>query len=123
MRSPAWQPDIWCELGKQQSGNLGLLLSVSLRWIKLPPVWTNSQDHVREVPYMRYGHSAVLIDDTIYIWGGRNDTEGACNVLYAFDVSKCRLFALPQLECSETFPPLSLLTPSGFPVSIAVLPC
>ncbi|KAK2525708.1 Klhdc3 [Columba livia] len=26
---------------------------VSLRWIKLPPVWTNSRDHVREVPYMR----------------------------------------------------------------------
>ncbi|XP_015685430.1 kelch domain-containing protein 3-like [Protobothrops mucrosquamatus] len=62
--------------------------AVSLRWTKLPPVWTNSRDHVREVPYMRYGHSAVLIDDTIYIWGGRNDTEGACNVLYAFDVSK-----------------------------------
>uniref|UniRef100_K7F2R7 rRNA biogenesis protein RRP36 n=1 Tax=Pelodiscus sinensis TaxID=13735 RepID=K7F2R7_PELSI len=66
--------------------------AVSLRWTKLPPVWTNSRDHVREVPYMRYGHSAVLIDDTIYIWGGRNDTEGACNVLYAFDVSTHRWF-------------------------------
>lgn len=51
------------------------MLSVSLRWIKLPPVWINSRDQVREVPYMRYGHSAVLIDDTVYIWGGRNDTE------------------------------------------------
>ncbi|XP_067148769.1 kelch domain-containing protein 3 [Apteryx mantelli] len=66
--------------------------AVSLRWIKLPPVWTNSRDHVREVPYMRYGHSAVLIDDTIYIWGGRNDTEGACNVLYAFDVNTHKWF-------------------------------
>uniref|UniRef100_A0A7M4END2 rRNA biogenesis protein RRP36 n=1 Tax=Crocodylus porosus TaxID=8502 RepID=A0A7M4END2_CROPO len=66
--------------------------AVSLRWTKLPPVWTNSRDHVREVPYMRYGHSAVLIDDTIYIWGGRNDTEGACNVLYAFDVSTHKWF-------------------------------
>ena len=50
------------------------MLPVSLRWIKLPPVWTNSSDKVREVPYMRYGHSAVLIDDIVYIWGGRNDT-------------------------------------------------
>ncbi|KAJ1147306.1 hypothetical protein NDU88_000187 [Pleurodeles waltl] len=52
----------------------------------LPSVRCPSGGHVREVPYMRYGHTAVLIDDTIYIWGGRNDTEGACNVLYAFDV-------------------------------------
>ncbi|KAM6298299.1 KLDC3 protein, partial [Thinocorus orbignyianus] len=66
--------------------------AVSLRWIKLPPVWTNSRDHVREVPYMRYGHSAVLIDDIVYIWGGRNDTEGACNVLYAFDVNTHKWF-------------------------------
>ncbi|KAM4679187.1 kelch domain-containing protein 3 isoform 2-T3 [Amazona ochrocephala] len=66
--------------------------AVSLRWIKLPPVWTNSRDQVREVPYMRYGHSAVLIDDTVYIWGGRNDTEGACNVLYAFDVNTHKWF-------------------------------
>ncbi|KAK4824827.1 hypothetical protein QYF61_020200 [Mycteria americana] len=41
---------------------------------------------------MRYGHSAVLIDDTVYIWGGRNDTEGACNVLYAFDVNTHKWF-------------------------------
>lgn len=76
---------------------LSALFLVSLRWTKLPPVWTNNRDHVREVPYMRYGHSAVVIDDTIYIWGGRNDTEGACNVLYAFDVSKCFLTALQSL--------------------------
>ncbi|KAG8431101.1 hypothetical protein GDO86_019423 [Hymenochirus boettgeri] len=54
--------------------------AVSLRWRKLPP----SACIPSKVPYMRYGHTAVLIDDTIYIWGGRNDTEGACNVLYTF---------------------------------------
>uniref|UniRef100_A0A8C9G425 rRNA biogenesis protein RRP36 n=1 Tax=Pavo cristatus TaxID=9049 RepID=A0A8C9G425_PAVCR len=69
-----------------------LYKAMSLRWIKLPPVWTNSRDQVREVPYMRYGHSAVLIDDIVYIWGGRNDTEGACNVLYAFDVNTHKWF-------------------------------
>lgn len=37
---------------------------------------------------MRYGHTAVLLDDVVYLWGGRNDTEGACNVLYAFDIRK-----------------------------------
>lgn len=56
--------------------------------MKLPPVRTGGREHARDVPYMRYGHTAVLLEDTIYIWGGRNDTEGACNVLYAFHVSK-----------------------------------
>uniref|UniRef100_A0A3Q0R5M3 Kelch domain containing 3 n=1 Tax=Amphilophus citrinellus TaxID=61819 RepID=A0A3Q0R5M3_AMPCI len=60
--------------------------TVSLRWMKLPPVRIAGHERVREVPYMRYGHTAVLLDDTIYLWGGRNDTEGACNVLYAFDM-------------------------------------
>lgn len=65
-----------------------LCFLVSLRWMKLPPVRITGLECAREVPYMRYGHTAVLLDDTIYLWGGRNDTEGACNVLYAFDVSK-----------------------------------
>lgn len=56
--------------------------------MKLPPVRTGGHERAREVPYMRYGHTAVLLDDIIYLWGGRNDTEGACNVLYAFDISK-----------------------------------
>ncbi|XP_045566372.1 kelch domain-containing protein 3 isoform X1 [Salmo salar] len=61
--------------------------TVSLRWMKLPPVRTGGREHARDAPYMRYGHTAVLLEDTIYIWGGRNDTEGACNVLYAFDIN------------------------------------
>ncbi|TTU93293.1 Kelch domain-containing protein 3 [Bagarius yarrelli] len=64
--------------------------TVSLRWTKLPPVRTGGREHTREVPYMRYGHTAVLVEEAIYIWGGRNDTEGACNVLYAFDVGSHR---------------------------------
>nr|XP_017512530.2 kelch domain-containing protein 3 isoform X4 [Manis javanica] len=61
--------------------------AVSLRWTKLPPVRPAIRGQVPVVPYMRYGHSTVLIDDTVFLWGGRNDTEGACNVLYAFDVN------------------------------------
>lgn len=62
--------------------------TVSLRWTKLPPVRPAIRGQAPVVPYMRYGHSTVLIDDTVFLWGGRNDTEGACNVLYAFDVSE-----------------------------------
>lgn len=67
---------------------------------------------------MRYGHSAVLIDDTVYIWGGRNDTEGACNVLYAFDVSKFQLLALPRHSCAQgdLFPAPPRCSPAYFPV-------
>ncbi|XP_021547805.1 kelch domain-containing protein 3 isoform X1 [Neomonachus schauinslandi] len=61
--------------------------AVSLRWTKLPPVRPSIRGQAPVVPYMRYGHSTVLIDDTVFLWGGRNDTEGACNVLYAFDVN------------------------------------
>ncbi|XP_062953826.1 kelch domain-containing protein 3 isoform X3 [Cynocephalus volans] len=61
--------------------------AVSLRWTKLPPVRPAIRGQTPLVPYMRYGHSTVLIDDTVFLWGGRNDTEGACNVLYAFDVN------------------------------------
>nr|XP_058162743.1 kelch domain-containing protein 3 [Dasypus novemcinctus] len=61
--------------------------AVSLRWTKLPPVRPTVRGQAPVVPYMRYGHSTVLIDDTVFLWGGRNDTEGACNVLYAFDVN------------------------------------
>ncbi|XP_016149383.1 kelch domain-containing protein 3-like isoform X1 [Sinocyclocheilus grahami] len=64
----------------------------SLRWTKLPPVRTGGREHAREVPYMRYGHTAVLVEEAVLIWGGRNDTEGACNVLYAFDVTQHRWF-------------------------------
>uniref|UniRef100_UPI00358F92CE kelch domain-containing protein 3 n=1 Tax=Myxine glutinosa TaxID=7769 RepID=UPI00358F92CE len=57
---------------------------VSMRWTKLPPT-TFTSPCVKDVPYMRYGHTAVVVGETVYIWGGRNDTEGACNVLFAFD--------------------------------------
>uniref|UniRef100_A0A8C4QQ18 Kelch domain containing 3 n=1 Tax=Eptatretus burgeri TaxID=7764 RepID=A0A8C4QQ18_EPTBU len=60
---------------------------VSMRWTKLLPTPCTSPC-VKDVPYMRYGHTAVVVGETVYIWGGRNDTEGACNVLFAFDPSK-----------------------------------
>ncbi|XP_063300283.1 kelch domain-containing protein 3 [Pelobates fuscus] len=67
--------------------------AVSLRWRKLPPASCSPS----KVPYMRYGHTAVLIDDVIYIWGGRNDTEGACNVLYTFHTATLQ-WATPSVS-------------------------
>jgi len=37
------------------------------------------------IPYQRYGHTCVAWDDKAFIWGGRNDRDGACNVLFCFD--------------------------------------
>jgi len=37
----------------------------------------------------RYGHASVAIGDKVYLWGGRNDIEGACNNLYCFSSGNC----------------------------------
>ena len=51
---------------------------------------------------MRYGHTTVLIEDVVYIWGGYNYTmEEFCNMLYAFDVDTHRWF---EPEVSGTVP-------------------
>lgn len=57
---------------------------VSLRWKRLP---IPAPDDVQYqcIPYQRYGHTAVAVGDCAYIWGGRNDKDGACNILYCFD--------------------------------------
>lgn len=51
------------------------------------------------VPYQRYGHTCVGYHNSAYIWGGRNDKDGACNILYAFDSGKgnLRLFHWIQM--------------------------
>ena len=36
-------------------------------------------------PYMRYGHAVVTHDHHIYLWGGRNDSQGSCNKMWRFD--------------------------------------
>ncbi|XP_070181168.1 kelch domain-containing protein 3-like [Littorina saxatilis] len=59
-----------------------VLNTVSLRWRLLPAV---GQEEEANVPYQRYGHTAVNYNDCAYIWGGRNDTDGACGILFCFD--------------------------------------
>ncbi|KAL3872612.1 hypothetical protein ACJMK2_035827 [Sinanodonta woodiana] len=60
-----------------------VLDTVSFRWTLLP--MPRSDPEKSCVPYQRYGHSAVSHQDCAYIWGGRNDKDGACNILYQFD--------------------------------------
>ena len=57
--------------------------TLSLRWRKLPPVTNRRGQSPIEVPSGRYGHTAVLVEEIVYLWGGYYPY---CNVLYAFDV-------------------------------------
>lgn len=41
---------------------------------------------------MCYGYLIVFIDDIVFFWGGWNDIEGVCNVLYVFDVNIYKWF-------------------------------
>jgi hypothetical protein len=54
----------------------------------LKPLIQLEEPESRSIPYQRYGHTAVTYDENAFIWGGRNDKDGACNVLYGFSSSK-----------------------------------
>lgn len=58
-----------------------VLDTMSLRWRLVQ----FEESPSRIIPYQRYGHTAVAFDENAYIWGGRNDKDGACNVLYGFN--------------------------------------
>lgn len=66
------------------SMDVHVLNTTTFRWIKHPvsdlPYFEN--DDI--LPYKRYGHTAVVYKDKIYIWGGRND-HASCSVLFCFD--------------------------------------
>lgn len=69
---------------KYTSMDVHVLNTATFRWTKHPvsdlPYFEN--DDI--LPYKRYGHTAVLYKDKIYVWGGRND-RGSCSVLFCFD--------------------------------------
>jgi len=67
--------------------DIHVLNTRTYRWIKL------SKDQISKaspscVPYMRYGHAAVTIGEDVYLWGGRNDLDGACNKVYRFNTDR-----------------------------------
>ena len=78
--------------------HVSIFNTVSLRWMKLPPVASGRGQLTLDVPANRVQHTAVLINHVIYIWGGVVDFDiehngdwktingKYCNVLYAFNV-------------------------------------
>lgn len=58
--------------------------AVTYKWRVLPLPSAND-DQYEQTPYHRYGHTAVAYADRAYIFGGRNDKNGACNILFCFD--------------------------------------
>jgi len=60
-----------------------MFYTVTLTWRTLPLPSTRCQRDV--TPYQRYGHTAVEFAGDAYLWGGRNDSIGACNILFRFD--------------------------------------
>merc|ERR1712071_466365 len=62
-----------------------VLNTVNYRWtVLLTPELGSTQYY--QVPYQRYGHTAVVYNDMVYVWGGRND-DSACNILFCFDTN------------------------------------
>ncbi|CAH1792212.1 unnamed protein product [Owenia fusiformis] len=68
-----------------------MLNTVTYKWMAIP-VPKCSDPQYRIAPYMRYGHTAVAHNRLAYLWGGRNDTSGACNILYVFDTESRKWF-------------------------------
>ena len=59
-----------------------VMILVSYRWSVLE--YRENDD----TPYHRYGHTASGWHDLAFIFGGRNDKDGASNKLHCFNPSK-----------------------------------
>lgn len=59
----------------------------TLRWSIVTPPISEKHKAYPEVPFRRYGHTAVAYKHMVYMWGGRND-ETCCKILFAFDTQK-----------------------------------
>uniref|UniRef100_A0A0N5CD48 Kelch domain-containing protein 10 n=1 Tax=Strongyloides papillosus TaxID=174720 RepID=A0A0N5CD48_STREA len=89
---------------KNESIDIHALCSETFRWEKIKNreynisdvLLTNNQRTSRyeydsnifnnyPVPYQRYGHTVVVWNDKIYLWGGRNDDHGASDLLHSYD--------------------------------------
>ncbi|XP_005100518.1 kelch domain-containing protein 3 [Aplysia californica] len=71
------------DYNKTRPIDIHMLNTVTLRWTLLPLPTT--EEELALVPYQRYGHTTVEYEGNAYLWGGRNDSTGACNKLYRFD--------------------------------------
>jgi len=65
--------------------------TVTYKW-RVLPLPSPNDDQYEQTPYHRYGHTAVAYGDRAYIFGGRNDKNGACNILFCFDAGNFDFF-------------------------------
>lgn len=72
-----------------------VLNTVNYRWNVLKTPEAN-QPQYYDIPYQRYGHTAVVYNELVYVWGGRND-DAACNVLFCFDTTT-HLWSRPKVS-------------------------
>lgn len=79
-----------------------VLNTQTLRW-SLVPAHRSADGRLLtypEVPFQRYGHTAVAYEQNIYMWGGRND-DVCCNILYCFNA---RTLAWSKPEVTGAIP-------------------
>ncbi|CAD5117904.1 DgyrCDS6649 [Dimorphilus gyrociliatus] len=69
--------------------------TLTYKWKKLPAP-TDPEDK-KSTPYRRYGHTAIAKDFYIYIWGGRDDSHGACNKLFRYNTRNHK-WKLPEVS-------------------------
>jgi N-acetylneuraminic acid mutarotase len=62
-----------------------VLNTLTYRWTEIPKP-ADDDPSLGDWPYQRYGHTVIAYNESIYLFGGRND-EAACNVLYKFDTN------------------------------------
>lgn len=67
-----------------KSMDVHVLNTTTFRWTKHPVSDLPYIENDDIIPYKRYGHTAVVYGDKVYIWGGRND-RASCSVLFCFD--------------------------------------
>nr|CAD7572769.1 unnamed protein product [Timema californicum] len=79
---------------KRKPIDVHILNTVTFRWTSLPVPRLLSAEGL-DMPFQRYGHTVVALDNLIYLWGGRND-ELACNILYCLDTVTLK-WSIPQV--------------------------
>lgn len=73
------------------------LNTVTMRWSMLPQRKDQEWD-TEQVPFQRYGHTAVAYKHFALVWGGRNDEE-ICSILYRYDTQTLRWSAPETHGC------------------------
>lgn len=61
-----------------------VLYTEPLQWFLVHPLKSELFLQYPDVPFKRYGHTVIVYNKKVYMWGGRND-EIYCNILFCFD--------------------------------------